>query len=400
VGPSGQKGWDLVSGHRWPIVFGIIAGVASGPALAQDLTQGKTPAQLFAGDCATCHKSPQGLARGGDPRSVASFLREHYTTKPDMAQALAGYLVGAGGTARGQPSDRDGSGPKLGNSSTNRASVDTGRSDPNRAVDVVRPRTNLLESILGTDEAKPADSSDPPPKPAAKPRVGAASGDNAKPADADSKPPGKPRSAAADDKDGPKARLAPDAKRNADDGGDGPKSKPRTASRTEDGRKPGDPPAQGSNLNSYARSGSGDKDKVTDSFDTRISKLREYATSGDTAPAPSGAPGKAVGVPTAVVAPAAINPSTGDSSVSDTEKASPADASKPEEAAKPASIETPSPAAEEPPKPAPARKSSDAGRPSQRTDATGSTRPSSPMSFFGRIFTGGAKPREAPDPPN
>jgi hypothetical protein len=390
-----------VSGHRWPIVFGIVASVAGGPALAQDLTQGKTPAQLFAGDCATCHKSPQGLARGGDPRSVASFLREHYTTKPDMAQALAAYLVGAGGSARGQPSERDATGPKSGNSASNRASADPGRGDPNRGADVVRPRANILESILGTDEARPVDPGDAP-KPAGKPRVGAVSGDNAKPADGDSqKPAGRPRSAAADDKDGPKARIAPDLRRSADDGssGDGPKSKPRTASRTEDGRKPGDPPAQSGNLNAYARTGASDKDKVTDSVDTRVSKLREYATSGDAAPGPISAPTKAVAVPTAVVAPAAITPSAADSAATDTEKGSALEGAKPEDAVKPASIETPAPAAEEAPKPPPARKPSEA-KPSQRTDATGSTRPTSPMSFFGRIFTGGVKPREVADPPN
>ena len=72
----------------------MVVAIVAAPAFAQDLTQGKTPAQLFAGDCAACHKSPQGLAKSGDVRSIASFLTEHYTTKPDMAQALAGYKPG------------------------------------------------------------------------------------------------------------------------------------------------------------------------------------------------------------------------------------------------------------------------------------------------------------------
>jgi hypothetical protein len=36
-----------------------------------------------------------------------------------------------------------------------------------------------------------------------------------------------------------------------------------------------------------------------------------------------------------------------------------------------------------------------AARSPRRTDAANATAPSSPMSFFGRIFSGGAKPRDA-----
>jgi len=67
------------------------------PASAQDFSAGKTPAQLFAGDCAACHRSPQGLGRGRDASSLTSFLREHYTTKPANAGALASYLVSLSG---------------------------------------------------------------------------------------------------------------------------------------------------------------------------------------------------------------------------------------------------------------------------------------------------------------
>jgi hypothetical protein len=391
-----------VSGHRWPVVFGVAVVVASGPSLAQDFTQGKTPAQLFAGDCAACHKSPQGLARGGDPRSIASFLREHYTTKPDMAQALAAYIVGAGGTARGQPStaDRgDASGLKPGNRAS--ASSDTGRGDPNRGADSARPRA----AIPGSDEARSADTGDNP-KPATRPRAAVASGDAGKPTDGEApKQSGKPRSASvsgdapksADERDGPKAKPTADAKRSGDEdaASDAPKSKPRAAGRTEDGKKPGDAPVQSGKLNSYARTGSSDKEKVTDSVDTRVSKLREYATSGEAAPSTTNA------VPKAVIAPAAVVPA-GDDSSNDADKATTSDALKPalDQATKPQPNEAPSPVVDEAPKPPPARKSSDAGRPSHRSEATGSTQPSSPMSFFGRIFTGGARPRDTADPPN
>jgi hypothetical protein len=80
-------------------VLGLAAVFASAPAPAQDLTAGKTPAQLFRSDCAECHHSPSGLARSRDGRMLATFLREHYTTKPDTAGELAAYLSGFAVTA-------------------------------------------------------------------------------------------------------------------------------------------------------------------------------------------------------------------------------------------------------------------------------------------------------------
>ena len=50
-------------------------------------------ARTFASNCSTCHKSPQGLAKSGQ---VAGFLRQHYTTGPEMSAAMAAYLVAAG----------------------------------------------------------------------------------------------------------------------------------------------------------------------------------------------------------------------------------------------------------------------------------------------------------------
>ncbi|TMJ04608.1 MAG: hypothetical protein E6G97_06570 [Alphaproteobacteria bacterium] len=50
-------------------------------------------ARTFASNCSTCHKSPRGLAKSG---FVAGFLRQHYTTGPEMSAAMAAYLVAAG----------------------------------------------------------------------------------------------------------------------------------------------------------------------------------------------------------------------------------------------------------------------------------------------------------------
>jgi hypothetical protein len=68
--------------------------LAAGAALAQDFTAGKTPAQLFGSDCSACHRLPNGLGKKYDVASLSGFLREHYTTKPDSAGALAKYVMG------------------------------------------------------------------------------------------------------------------------------------------------------------------------------------------------------------------------------------------------------------------------------------------------------------------
>jgi hypothetical protein len=66
---------------------------SSGAAGAQEnLDQGKSAAQLFAANCAICHKSPQGLAKAGGILGLDSFLREHYTASKESAGALAAYL--------------------------------------------------------------------------------------------------------------------------------------------------------------------------------------------------------------------------------------------------------------------------------------------------------------------
>src|ERR1700761_7641737 len=85
-----------------PARIGLIAGLA--PALlpvaarAQvNIDAGKSPAEIYSADCATCHKTPRGLAAGKNSLTLSTFLREHYTASPDQATALAAYVLGAGG---------------------------------------------------------------------------------------------------------------------------------------------------------------------------------------------------------------------------------------------------------------------------------------------------------------
>jgi hypothetical protein len=76
----------------------VVATAATGAGVAglhaqTALTDPKDARQIFATTCSACHKSPQGLAKSGH---VAGFLRQHYTTGPEMSAAMAAYLVAAG----------------------------------------------------------------------------------------------------------------------------------------------------------------------------------------------------------------------------------------------------------------------------------------------------------------
>jgi hypothetical protein len=83
---------------------GFAATCAIAPARAEDLTAGKTPAQLFRSDCGACHRSPNGLVKErGNASGLAAFLRDHYTTNNGSAAALAAYVSGlasSGGSTR------------------------------------------------------------------------------------------------------------------------------------------------------------------------------------------------------------------------------------------------------------------------------------------------------------
>src|ERR1700759_2750117 len=67
-------------------------------AQAPNLEAGKTPSQIFAGTCNACHKAPRGLLKSVPAASLSSFLRQHYTTSPEMAGVLASYLISNGAT--------------------------------------------------------------------------------------------------------------------------------------------------------------------------------------------------------------------------------------------------------------------------------------------------------------
>ena len=76
----------------------LIGCFAADPARAQaqNLEAGKSPSQIFAGTCTACHKGPRGLLKTVPAGSLQGFLRQHYTTSPEMASLLAAFLISNG----------------------------------------------------------------------------------------------------------------------------------------------------------------------------------------------------------------------------------------------------------------------------------------------------------------
>ena len=83
--------------RRLVCIFGVVVILAAAPAGAQEnLDSGKSGAQLFASNCALCHKSAQALRKSGGPLGLSGFLREHYTSSRESAAIIATYLESLG----------------------------------------------------------------------------------------------------------------------------------------------------------------------------------------------------------------------------------------------------------------------------------------------------------------
>jgi hypothetical protein len=140
-----------LSVRLWKLSVGVLTVLAGscGLAVEQDFSAGKTAAQLFASDCSACHKSPAGLAKGQSTGTLASFLREHYTTKPESASALAAYVAGAGpGSARVSP----------------QAPI-TGAKPEEKPAPRPRPATTAVEPGDASAPAAPREAAKPPADP-------------------------------------------------------------------------------------------------------------------------------------------------------------------------------------------------------------------------------------------
>jgi hypothetical protein len=237
---------DGVARRSWKFALGVLVAGATGSAAAQDFTAGKTPAQLFQSDCSACHKSPQGLSRGMDQRSLVGFLREHYTTKQESAGVLAAYVAGAGGGAQRPAAAGAGQNP--------------------------RPSAGITEG-------------EPGQKPGQRPRANAASAPEPRPSAGEAAKPRPPRVVTAPT--GPAAQTPDDEGETAIMREESARRAARTPPR--EGARPAGIPVDptAAKLKSYGEAGGSarETERLADPVKKSESKVESYANTGSPVPA-------------------------------------------------------------------------------------------------------------------
>lgn len=139
-------------------VAGFLALLGIGPAWAQENVEaGKTPAQLYASDCAICHKSPNGLTKAGGLLGLQSFLREHYTASRETAAAIAQYLRTVD---KGQPPERKRA------ATPTRSTKDEKPKASEKTGEKAGERRGKADSGKPNEKKKPAEARPVEPKPA------------------------------------------------------------------------------------------------------------------------------------------------------------------------------------------------------------------------------------------
>ena len=165
--------------------FLLVLGV---PLRAQEnLDFGKTPAQLYASDCAICHKSPQGLAaKGGGLFGLENFLRQHYTASRESAAAISNYLQAVGGGPAAKPGRAGKRPPKAATpKGDDKAKGVEKKPDASKPGETKSGETKSGETKTG--EGKPGAAKPTAPKPA-KPKAGEPKAADPKPAAGGKKP--------------------------------------------------------------------------------------------------------------------------------------------------------------------------------------------------------------------
>ena len=86
-----------------------IVALGGSAAVAQNLDQGKPAPKLFAESCASCHRSPRGLAKGRFHLTLYLFLQKHYSSGSSSAWALTSYLesIDSGKRAAAKPAGEE-----------------------------------------------------------------------------------------------------------------------------------------------------------------------------------------------------------------------------------------------------------------------------------------------------
>jgi hypothetical protein len=150
----------------------IVALLGGTSARAQDLDADKSGARLFASNCASCHHSARGLAKGRFSVTLWYYLKQHYTSSFGSAQALTSYLQSVDAPrARPQPAKSQLARSEPGKSEPGKS--EPAKSEPAKSEPAKSPATAsqplTLQSLMSLP-AKP-----PPAAPARPPARGAAS---------------------------------------------------------------------------------------------------------------------------------------------------------------------------------------------------------------------------------
>jgi hypothetical protein len=144
----------------------LLAALAPPVAHAQvNIDQDKTPAHIYASDCAVCHKSIRGLANGRGPTALATYLAEHYTSSDSEAAALAAYVLSGGGGVGSPASAHDAlTGPARPRDTVATPTGREQRRSQNRQQARERARTQVREPRRpATPQEKPPATSPVPP---------------------------------------------------------------------------------------------------------------------------------------------------------------------------------------------------------------------------------------------
>jgi hypothetical protein len=157
-------------------VISVLVAFLNGPADAQNLDAGKTPAQIFADTCSACHRRPQELKRAS-----AGFLRGHYTTGQQEAATMANYLASIPADPRASHQKRQpGAGPAPAETVPSRRQEQKGQPKEQAKSAPTAPSTGRRGGRAEAKAPAPAaaappetDPSEPPPAPVPVPAAAA-----------------------------------------------------------------------------------------------------------------------------------------------------------------------------------------------------------------------------------
>lgn len=93
-----------------PVLTLLAASLPPAARAQVNIDQDKSPAHIYASDCAVCHKATRGLANGRSRTALTAYLAEHYTSSNSEAAALAAYVLSGGGGVGAPAAVHDASG--------------------------------------------------------------------------------------------------------------------------------------------------------------------------------------------------------------------------------------------------------------------------------------------------